>query len=235
MKIPIIDRFPFAKTVFSFISGYPKKRWNFLRGLSSPQKILELGCGSGANLNCARLVHPDINLFGVDIALAADLYDGINFLLADIDREKLPFADDSFDAVLLIHVIEHLKNPFLIRDEIARVLKPGGKFYVETPNWTSILVPSFGLKRELGFPANFFDDPSHIRPWTKQSLFGCFHKGKDLIVEQVGTTREWPRAFIDPLLLLISYLLRHRVAFLLSFTNFYGWNIRVCGTKGAKA
>lgn len=235
MKIPLIGhKLKFPTHIMSFVSGYPKKRWNFFRSLNAPEKILELGCGNGANLNCARIIHPAIGLFGVDITIAADLYPGINFIRADIDHEKLPFADDSFDAVLLVHVIEHLKNPFLVRDEIARVLKPGGRFYVETPNWTSILVPSFGLKREVGFPANFFDDPSHIRPWTKQALFGCFHKGQGLRVEQVKTTREWPRAFFDPLILIVCYLLRNRVAFLLSFTNVFGWNIFVTGSKEKK-
>ncbi|MEW6428527.1 MAG: methyltransferase domain-containing protein [Thermodesulfobacteriota bacterium] len=226
-----IARWPLFRKLFTFVSGYPKRRWSFFKGLPAPGNILELGCGNGGNLNCARLVHPSATLFGVDIVQAADLFPDINFAHADIDREKLPFADDSFDAVVLVHVIEHLRNPFLVRDEIARVLKPGGRFYVETPNWTSTLVPSFGIKREIGFPANFFDDPTHIRPWTKQSLFGCFHKGRGLRVEQVGTTREWPRALFDPFLMVAGYLLRDRVAFLLSFTNLFGWNIYVSGRK----
>lgn len=224
-----------AQTLSSLVSGYPKKRWSFFNGLKAPEKILELGCGNGANLNCAKIIHPGVALYGVDILQAPDLLDGVHFVRADLDRQKLPFADASFDAVLLVHVIEHLKNPFLIRDEIARVLKPSGTFYIETPNWTSILVPSFGLRREAGFPANFFDDPTHIRPWTKQSLFGCFSKGEDLVVAEVGTTREWPRAFFDPFLMLISYLLRNRVWFLLSFTNIFGWNIFVAGSKQKRA
>lgn len=57
----------------------------------------------------------------------------VNFEIADYDTtdvrgvgEVLPFKDGSFDAVISIAVLEHVKNPFLCAAEIARVLKPGG-------------------------------------------------------------------------------------------------------------
>ncbi len=40
--------------------------------------------------------------------------------------EKLPFNDNSFDAVIFIAVLEHVKDPWLLAKEIVRVLKPGG-------------------------------------------------------------------------------------------------------------
>lgn len=43
--------------------------------------------------------------------------------------ESLPFMDNSFDAVLSLNVLEHVKNPFLCAAEISRVLKPEGKLY----------------------------------------------------------------------------------------------------------
>ncbi len=43
--------------------------------------------------------------------------------------EDLPFSDNSFDAVLSLNVLEHVKDPFKCASEISRVLKPGGKLY----------------------------------------------------------------------------------------------------------
>jgi len=47
--------------------------------------------------------------------------------------EELPFQDKSFDAVLSLNVLEHVKNPFACAVEIARVLKPGGRLYCVVP------------------------------------------------------------------------------------------------------
>lgn len=48
--------------------------------------------------------------------------------------EEIPFADASFDVVFANNVLEHLQQPELVFREIARVLKPGGRFFAKTPN-----------------------------------------------------------------------------------------------------
>lgn len=48
------------------------------------------------------------------------------------------FKDDTFDFAYTINAFEHIPNPFLAFDEMMRVLKPGGIFYVQfDPTWTS--------------------------------------------------------------------------------------------------
>lgn len=47
--------------------------------------------------------------------------------------ERLPFKDDSFDAVLSLNVLEHVKDPFQSARELMRVLKPGGELMCVAP------------------------------------------------------------------------------------------------------
>lgn len=56
--------------------------------------------------------------------------------VAEMDKENpaLPFGDDEFNLVMTIDVHEHLKNPEKLNRELARLVKPGGKVVVTTPN-----------------------------------------------------------------------------------------------------
>jgi ubiquinone/menaquinone biosynthesis C-methylase UbiE len=48
--------------------------------------------------------------------------------------EDIPYPDTNFDIVFADNVLEHLQNPSLVFQEVARILKPGGLFLVKTPN-----------------------------------------------------------------------------------------------------
>jgi len=58
--------------------------------------------------------------------------------IIDLDKKKLklPFKDDTFDAVLIVHVLEHIQNIIPLMEELWRVTKPESKCYIQCPYWT---------------------------------------------------------------------------------------------------
>jgi SAM-dependent methyltransferase len=107
-----------------------------LLDLRRSSSVLEVGCGSGRyalhlaeKVGC-RLVGVDINALGVrnanQLALARGLVAEARFEQCDASK-KLPFDDDTFDAVFSNDVLCHLPGRPEVLGEMFRVLKPGGR------------------------------------------------------------------------------------------------------------
>jgi len=57
-------------------------------------------------------------------------------VLCDLDRLPYPFADNSFDRLLAIHVIEHVADVMATMEEFHRLVRPHGTVRIETPHYT---------------------------------------------------------------------------------------------------
>lgn len=108
---------------------YSTKGKQIAFGMVSPKeggKALDLGCRDG---------HWSEKLKGMGYAVTSvDLeptYAGA--IRLDIDQ-GLPFPNDSFDVIWFTEVIEHIRDPKLAVAECMRVLKPGGRLLITTPN-----------------------------------------------------------------------------------------------------
>lgn len=101
-------------------------------GVSSGALVLDLGCGTGHNL--ARLLKAGYRAVGVerlDVDFAANR-DLAGACLIRSSVETLPLADATFDAVLLLDVIEHVDDRVVLA-EATRVLRPGGVIILTVP------------------------------------------------------------------------------------------------------
>ncbi len=77
--------------------------------------------------------------------------------MSNVEKEKLPFDDNSFDILFSKSFIEHLSDPSNYLDEAFRVLKPGGMLLTLVPDWES----NYKI---------YFDDYTHRTPFTLVSL-----------------------------------------------------------------
>jgi len=213
-----------------FGGGDPRRR--FLLHLPKVGRVLEIGCGRGDNCTLLHQLHPQVEIYGLDLLAVSEVPDFIQYQLVNVEENPLPHPDAHFDAIILIHVLEHLRHPTKLCSEIQRLLKPGGRLYIEAPNYTSMFVPSFGLDRGQHHPFNFFDDLEHWRPYTKQSLFE-FVERSGLSVSAVATLRNWPRLPLDLLALPVELMRGKRPAAVRRFWNLWGWCIYAIGTKPA--
>ena len=130
-------------------------------------KILDVGCGTGLNSEALRAMGHMVQ--GVDISQAAiEQYEAKGFTGKAGNLEAgLDFPDAAFDAVLFSEVVEHLTMPERVLDEINRVLKPGGKLVLSTPN-SAFWVYRVGAV--FGYTLSELQHPKHFQFFSIRSL-----------------------------------------------------------------
>ena len=94
--------------------------------------VLDAGCGRGRTFLYRRRL-PSVRVVGLDLSPHARDNPNVDSQVTGT-LEALPFPDASFDAVLCTHVAEHLACPEAAFNEMARVLRPGGRLLLLTPN-----------------------------------------------------------------------------------------------------
>ncbi len=97
------------------------------------RRILDIGCGIGTFVQRLREFSADV--YGVDVDQER-VRRGTLALpqLAIAVSESLPFADETFDVVLLHEVLEHVRDDRLTLGEACRVTRPGGRVVIYCPN-----------------------------------------------------------------------------------------------------
>jgi SAM-dependent methyltransferase len=124
-----------------------KEYESFARRIAAdrPERVLDWGCGWGQVSDLLLRQGLDVTSYAyeddIDEPTVRPL-EHFPHIQAHVSSEPvaLPFADDSFDAVLSSGVLEHVQDPDGSLDEIRRVLRPGGNLYVyKLPNRLSYL------------------------------------------------------------------------------------------------
>jgi SAM-dependent methyltransferase len=137
-------------------------------GALAGREILEVGCGEGMMFDGTPTtpIQMDVSMTRVDRARGKARY------LLCADGYELPFADASFQLVLLIAVLEHTSEPWRLLKEARRVLKPGGRVLIVVPNDVTM---SIGRVLLLKWPPRYpdhltFTTPGRMRRWMREGF-----------------------------------------------------------------
>jgi len=128
--------------------------------LAKEKKILDLGCGRGEFLR--GFIRCGLQGYGLDRSpTAKSICPEAEVLQSDLEKDPLPYKDNSFEVVFSKSVLEHFYYPEKLVQEIYRVLKPGGLVITMVPDWESVY-------------KTFYEDYTHRRPFTLNSLRNIF-------------------------------------------------------------
>lgn len=138
-------------------------------------RVLEIGTGSGYGIS---IIAPSASEFVTIDKYRSEATKSLpaNASFCEAKVPPLPFEDESFDFVVSFQVIEHIANDRRFVEEVRRVLRPGGKFIVSTPN------------RSMSLTRN----PWHVREYRPEqlaSLLSMFASVEELGVG--GNERVW--------------------------------------------
>lgn len=190
---------------------YPEKLAQYLFHsfqFSKNQSMLEIGCGRGEMLRNFKNLGLEVK--GVDLSPEASKFNtDIEIMVCDVEKNKLPYDDNSFDIIYSKSVLEHFYYPEEYLKESYRVLKPGGKILTLVPDWESNY-------------KTYFDDYTHRTPFTKVSLEDVLkiHQFKDI---QVYKFRQLPLLWKYPILNYFSAIISPFVP-VRTTTKFLRWS-----------
>jgi 2-polyprenyl-3-methyl-5-hydroxy-6-metoxy-1,4-benzoquinol methylase len=154
-------------------------------------RLLDAGCGTGRFSAVAAGRGARVTSLDVGERLLAKVAEKCDSERVVGSVERLPFGDGSFDVVLCSEVVEHLRSPRDGVRELARVLAPGGRLVLTTPNrgWLPALLLASALRMRPYEGIENWVWPRALRRWVGDA---------GLVVERFGGFNALP--FVHPAL-----------------------------------
>lgn len=166
-----------------------------IASLVPPGRALDIGCGRGWTLATLRDLGWQVQ--GVELNAAAARHAqeelGINVALGGFDPSDYPA--ESFDAIILWHVLEHLRSPGKTLAGVSRILRPGGVLALAVPNRASFQA---NWAREAWF---HLDLPRHLWHFSRDDLHRlCQQNRLQIVAERHASWEQNPFGFIQSML-----------------------------------
>lgn len=172
------DSNSFQERVANLLSKPREKYVDSVR--KAPGRILDIGCGTGTFLQ--KMKERGWDTYGTELTEWAGRKAATRIgkdRIFIMELHKCHFPNNYFDVVTLWHVLEHVRNPNDLINEIKRILKKDGFIIIEVPNLASLTLRLF----QHNYPLLYI--PEHLLYWSKDSL-GKFLQKNDFYIEKVS-------------------------------------------------
>lgn len=151
-------------------------------------RILDIGCGGGDFIS--TLAAPGRALFGVEpdpMAREVAAARGVTVEAGTAETIPARIAAQTFDVILMTHVLEHCADPGQALRNVRSLLAPGGGFYCEVPNCAALHFRTYAEISEM------LDVPRHVHFFTAGSLRRLLEPSGFEVVAEVhhGHTRHF--------------------------------------------
>jgi SAM-dependent methyltransferase len=139
---------------------------DLVRALPRGAGVVDFGCYGWLLDEASRAA--GVQYLGVDRVEPPGRPPQARFVRASGGAIDLP--DDHCDLAVAGHVLEHVAEPIQLMAELLRVVKPGGQLWIESPSELGCQSVASDDVEDHRF-LSFWDDPTHIRPWTPGAFY----------------------------------------------------------------
>jgi ubiquinone/menaquinone biosynthesis C-methylase UbiE len=184
-----------SKNEFPYLHGFSEQEQSRLRtqaefaehtifqniNFSAARKLLEVGCGVGAQTEILLRRFPKLHVTGVDLnqkqleaanQFISSRFPANRFEFHQMSADNLEFEAGSFDSAYLCWILEHVPNPAQVLSEVRRVLRPGSELVI-----TEVMNSSFFLDPY---------SPSVWKYWMAFNDYQYDHAGDPFIGAKLG-------------------------------------------------
>ncbi|OMC77570.1 hypothetical protein BK125_13670 [Paenibacillus odorifer] len=158
--------------------------------------ILEVGCACGGTLLEVKNRYKNSTVFGIEINKEAA---EVSSLIADvstvnIEKEALPYQENTFDYIILADVLEHLVDPWSVLEKLRKSLKPSGRILISIPNIMHHSVIQGLLNGFWTYTDAGILDKTHMRFFTlyelKKMIISTGYKIDHLSGNSIGSSKD---------------------------------------------
>lgn len=149
-------------------------RMDVISFIDKPEgEVLEIGCGAGGTLSYLKYNGLAQHVVGIDIAssqIEVALQQGVDeAFVSNLDNLEEILHGRTFDAILMLDVLEHLVDPWSVLKCVSGFLRPGGRIYVSLPNVQNVRVLVPLLMGQWRYKELGILDKTHLRFFTKRT------------------------------------------------------------------
>jgi 2-polyprenyl-3-methyl-5-hydroxy-6-metoxy-1,4-benzoquinol methylase len=185
------------------------------------ERVLEVGCSSGALTE--RIAANGCRVTGIEMrADAAEKARRFSeqVLVGDLATMPLPLPPSSFDAILLIDVLEHLADPIAALRRLFPLLRDGGRMVVAIPNVAHWLIRFRLLEGRFDYEDSGILDRTHLRFYTRDTARSML-EGAGLEIHETDVVPDVPLLRFKPRLVTANYRIASLLPGLLSTEFFF--------------